>query len=360
MSRSSTAATSLLTARWEIPGVGRLRPRIDAVRILCSATVQSLKSQLPIGDLHRSSHKFEVITYNGREPRVRSVLKITGTADLSPFHLLAKHEALLGRYRIVKAEIAFDVRARARWIPVTSAEEDAREKMLFVIGILGKPRHVRRYLKSEYDPTATPKPGFISAPTFYFEHRKASVALKCYCRRSKRKGRGFGSPCLRIEWTLANKALRRYLGGNQISDLLNADPNKFAAENLRLETVDYLALGKLVSGARLSRRNLVSTTSISLPVKQRFSEPARLFKRTADAVLRKLAHDCVPKFNDFCPADAWVRALRVCSISPAQIRGFLKPPVARKRERPKKLTRTRTISPYRINACFQRIELRSV
>jgi hypothetical protein len=111
---------------------------------------------------------------------------------------------------------------------------------------------------------------------------------------------------------LSIRALTRHLGGNQIHHLATADLNAFLSRNLRLERVDHVALGNL---------------------------------------LRE-----VDKFGDLDAACITSRD------SPAQIRGYLrglrdgKRP--RKRGRPKhKPHYRRPITDYRIDACFQPIEL---
>jgi hypothetical protein len=302
--------SNCLTPRWSIPGIGVLRPRYDAVRIASSATVGTLKKWLPIADLKKASHRFDVVRYRGKYPGLRSEIRVTGTDDLSPWQILAKHEQALGSYRIVQVEIAFDIRPRARANTNgslgESADGNARKKLFALVGLLAKPRHYREYLISVHKPELDPKPGQMAEPTFYFEDRKSSVALKCYCRYSKLKGGDFGGPCVRLEWTLKYKAaINRYLAGNQINDfklkdLLKADLNKFAETNLRLEKVDHLALGELIRGASVGKKSMPVLPPVKAKtVRQQFQDPAYWSRRAVDRVLLLRRSICL----GLCQAD---------------------------------------------------------
>jgi hypothetical protein len=351
--------------QWAIPGIGALRPRYDAVRIVSTATVGALKSLLPVPDLEKASHKFSIVAYRGRYPGLRSEIRVTGTDDLSPWQIMAKHGHLLADYKIVQVEVAFDVRSRARPRDGNdlgqTAADDARSKLFALVGMLAKPRHYRRYLVSFHEPDHDPGPGHLAEPTFYFEDRASSVALKCYCRYSKLPGGRFGAPCVRLEWTLKYKsAINRYLAGNQTSgfrlkDLLQADLGKFAETNLRLEMVDHAAVGKLMRGAIVGMKRKPNLTAIKT-VRQRFQDPAYRLERSAYLVLRDFAHRQEGRLGD------WQHALMVCQNSPAHIRGFLRSLKSKtpKLGRPKKRIRRRAISNHRINACFQPVPLRPV
>jgi len=354
--------------QWSIPDVGVLRPCLDKVRIVSSATVGALKTLLPIGDLKQASHKCDVVKPRGRDPRLRSIVWFVGADDSSPCEFLATREAALASYRVVEAELAFDV--------IAKSDDDAREKLFALVGLLTKPRHFRKYLLMVHKPEQKPKPGYMPEPTFYFEDRRSRVALKCYCRYIKLKGGVFGRPCVRIEWTLRGKAaINRHLGGNKIKDLLNADLNNFLKDNLRLEKVDHVTLGKLLRGARLGGRS----PPVVLPLKtktfhEQFRDPAYWSERGAYLALRDLAYREEERFGD------WELALRTCQNSPAQIRGFLRrlqqierlrsgrlllqaknKKGLRRRGRPKQgRQHRRTISDHRINGCFRRVQLQPV
>jgi hypothetical protein len=268
---------------------------------------------------------------------------IVGSHSANPWPIIVKHEADLGRYRITRAEIAFDVDA--------ASIEVAREGLFALVSQLGKPWHQRRHLFSMHNPDKTPRAGCVAEPTFYLEGRKGSVGLKCYARHQKQPGGGFGGLCVRLEWTLTGKrALTRHLGGNQIQHLATADLNAFLKRNLRLERVDHVALGNLLFPPRPIPPNSQAP----------YNDPDRA-KRAAFLELRLLAEREVDKFGD--PTIAW----RTCRDSPAQIRGYLrglrdgKPQP--KRGRPKDNSKYRTITDfrpitdYRIDACFRPIEL---
>jgi hypothetical protein len=226
---------------------------------------------------------------------------IVGSPSADPWPIIIKHEGDLGRYRITRAEIAFDVEA--------GSIEVARESLFALVSQLGKPWHQRRHLFSVHKPDETPRAGCIAEPTFYFEGRKGSVGLKCYARHQKQPGGGFGGLCVRLEWTLTGKrALTRHLGGNQIHHLATADLNAFLKRNIRLERVDHVALGKLLFPPRPIPPNSQAP----------YNDPDYRAKRAAFLELRLLAEREVDKFGD--PTIAW----RTCRDSPGQIRGYLR------------------------------------
>jgi hypothetical protein len=183
--------------------------------------------------------------------------------------------------------------------------------------------------------------------------------------------------CTRLEWTLKGKpAVERHLGGNKIQHLLSADLNKFAKNNLLLETVDHAALGKLIGGLKLSRKNPPVLSPIkTMTVAQQFKDPAYRSRRAVDLMLRNFAYREFEKFDS-----DWQHALWACQNSPAQIRGYLdrlkkieslrrglshltsqQKKGLRKRGRPRQgRTRRLAISTYRINACFKRKPLEPV
>jgi hypothetical protein len=97
--------------QWAIPGVGLLWPCFDRVQIVSSEAVGALKALLPVAQLERACHSFDVLTYQGPDPRLRSRIVVVGTRNAKPWLNLAHHEAVFGRYSITRAEIAFDVEA---------------------------------------------------------------------------------------------------------------------------------------------------------------------------------------------------------------------------------------------------------
>jgi hypothetical protein len=327
-------------ARWSIPGVGVLHPCIDRVVIVSPVPVGQLRSCLPISDLERASHAFDIITYRGSNPQLRSTLRLTGLQDAALWSILAKHERRLGRYSIVLVEGAFDVHAISVQV--------AQEHLDLLTGMLSKRKHQRGFLRCEHKPNHTPPPGLVSGPTYYFEDRKSGVNLKCYVRHEKLAGGKFGRPITRLEWTLTKKpALVRHLGGNQISDLLQADLNGFLQRNLRLERVDHSAVGKVLRGHPLT------ASSNSMRVGRA--------KAVAYFTLRRFAYREHQR-GHFPSSD---HALKVCQFSPAQIRGYLRELRAGKRRgrgRPKVTPRIqkRAITDYRIDACFKPVMLQRI
>jgi hypothetical protein len=324
-----------------------------------------LKTMLPIDDLKRASHAADVVTHPGKDPRLRSTVWFVCADDRSPCELLATREAFLGIYRVVEAEVAFDVAAKTN--------DEARKKLFALVGLLAKPRHFRKHLLMVQKPEQKPGRGCMAEPTFYFEERRSRAALKCYCRFAKLKGGAFGGPCMRVEWTLKGKAaIERHLGGNKIKDLLKADVNGFLRHNLRLEKVNHIALGRLLSGASLGGKIPSALAPLSSKnIREQLKDPAYWFWRNGLLALRWLAHREEAKFKD------WESALLTCENSPAQIRGLLRElqrrellrrkkslltprqrKGLRKRGRPKQgRLRRRAYSNHRINACFRKIPL---
>ena len=297
--------------QWSIPGVGPLQPCFE---IVSSATVGKLNMLLPIAALKAACHRFELRTCTGPDPRLWSRIIVVGTHAANSWPILARHEAALGRYRVTKAEVAFDVHAQSI--------ADASEKLFALTGMLTKPRHQRRCLWSVHKPASDPRPGYVSAPTCYFEDRKSSVKMKVYARHRKVPSGGFGGPCVRLEWTLVGeRALTRHLGGNKIHHLARADLNAFLKRNLRLERVDHVALGNLIFPPRPIPPNSQAP----------YNDLDYRAKRAAFLALRVLAYREADKFGD--PTAAW----RMCRDSPAQIRGHLR--VLRDRQRRRKRSR---------------------
>jgi hypothetical protein len=284
--------------------------------------------------LVKLSHRFNVTTYTGQDPRLRSRVTAVGTHSLNPWSLLGQHEPVLAQNRVTQAEIAFDISA--------GSMGDARRAMFKLVGMLAKPRHHRRWVLSVHKPEGPTPPGLDAGPTFYFEDSQSSVKLKFYVRYEKLPDGGFGDPCLRLEWTLTGKrALIRHLGGNSIKDLLTADLNAFAKHNIRLERVNYVALGNLFRGV-----NARST--------QPHDEADN--QKTAIRRLRRLAYREHNRFGSFS------LALLICENSPAQIRGYCRElrdgNYWSRRGRPKKHKASRRpVTDYRIKACFQQIPL---
>jgi hypothetical protein len=180
--------------QWSIPGVGPLQPSLDRVEIVSPAPLGKLKKLLPIADLKLACHRFELRTYTGPDPRLRSRMVIVASHGANPWPILAKYEADLGRYRVTKAEIAFDAEA--------DSIDAARDRLFLLVSQLGKRRHQRGHIFSVHKPDDTPRAGYVAEPTFYLEDRNGSVGLKCYVRHQKQPGGGFGGLRVRLEWTL--------------------------------------------------------------------------------------------------------------------------------------------------------------
>jgi hypothetical protein len=172
---------------WRIPGVGVLHPCIDRVVIVSTASVSSLKMLLPLPILKRGFHSFEILTYSGPHPHLRSTIVAVGAGNQRVWQLLKRHEHRLRRYWIIQVEYAFDV--RNRWL------EDVQALLLALIARLDKRWHQRRHLHlPSSKPGARLSEGWLSGmPTAYYEDRRSRVSMKCYGRRSKLPGGRFGA-----------------------------------------------------------------------------------------------------------------------------------------------------------------------
>ena len=337
------------TTQWSVRKIGVLRPCIDRVCIVSAASVGALKHLLPIRDLESASHSFEVLRYQRQHPWLRSRINIVGADNAIPWQILAAHESQLRQYSITLVEIAYDVHA--------SSIEQAREIQRALVKRLGKFRHQLRHVRVVQKPYVDPPPGCTAEPTFYLEDRKARVGLKCYIRRAKLPGGAFGQLCVRLEWTLTYKpTLTRYLNGNQIQDLLALDLDSFLARNIRLEEVDYVALGNVLRRHRIISK-AAPGTNIFGP--ESYDRPDYRAWRAAHLILRRLAYEEV----DRAGADRdWDLAITVAH-SPAYIRAYCrklrdKDQRAKRGDKKKRYLVSRTaITDYRIHQCFDPVQL---
>jgi hypothetical protein len=325
-----------MTSSWAIPGVGELHAHFDRVVIVSPTPVRVLKTRLPDSTLSRTSHYFNITTYAGKNPKLRSKITVSCAQDHNPLAILKKYEALLGRYSVVDVEVAFDT--------ANDNHAGASETLLALVGQLRKPWHRRGHLRVEHKPYGKTPAGCVPEPTFYFEDRKAGVKLKAYMRHQKLAGGGFAQEeHTRLEWTLSRKpAIKRYLYGNKLDNLIRADLNKFLARNLRLERIDHIALGNLF--------RIKTNLGFRKPPTD---EKAR---RAAYFVLRCLA------YRETRDSDDGELMLWICQNSPAQVRGYLMSlrnrTCPRRYIRSKQITRRRKpITDYRINRCFKRVRL---
>ena len=58
-----------------------MHPCIDRVVIVSTASVGSLKTLLPLPILERGFHSFEILTYRGPDPRLRSRIVAVGAGN---------------------------------------------------------------------------------------------------------------------------------------------------------------------------------------------------------------------------------------------------------------------------------------
>jgi hypothetical protein len=337
---------------WRIPGVGILHPSVDRVTLVSPESVGALRALLPYARLKKEFHFFDIISYRGPDPRLKSTITAVGAGSVGPWVLLSKHAKTLGRYRITQAELAFDVKH--------CPGEYLERRLLSLIGRLDKPRHQRGYLHLIDKPSDRLSPGYLPRmPTIYYEDRRSSVAMKCYARKAKLPEGRFGVGVVRLEWTLKGKpALVRHLGGNKIGDLLATDLTAFLGRNLRLARVDHAAVGRLFRVKRSGKYSGAISSSSARSITYQFQDPMYRERRAAFLLLRVLAyrefHRPRSRFA------TWEQALFVCQESPAQVRGYLRElrQPRRRRGRPKKSPiRKLAFTDYRINSCFRPVQL---
>jgi hypothetical protein len=196
-----------------------------------------------------------------------------------------------------------------------------------------------------------PPPGCVDFPTIYYEDRRSTVGLKCYVRKRKYAAGKFGGLCVRLEWTLTGRrALARHLGGNHVHNLTTLNLTKFINRNLRLVRVDYAALGRLFGWREADYPEC------------RDDPWAQPEYRGRHAMLALATY----YFGSNAELDQsdWWRMRRAFHTSPAQVRSLCRRwwrGVSRKkRGRPKQRTmqHRRSVSDYRIDACFRRVQAR--
>jgi hypothetical protein len=331
------------TDRIRLRGIGSGLLHYDHIRIVSTRPVGALKMRLPLVQLRKLSHSFEITRYKGKDPRLRSNIDMVAPKRMA-LALLSRHTADLANHRVTKAEVSIDQSA-----PVIEA---ADKTMRAVVSRIDKPWHQRGHLRTIHKPYDRPPPGRIAElPMIYYEERRATVALKCYARHTKLPSGQFGGLCVHLEWTLTGKrALKRHLGGNQIKNLLTANLREFVKRNLRLVHVDYVAFGKLF----MRPRSMLSASATSADPLNPYCDPDYRAWRTAFLILRWLANREKRKFAD---ED---QALWICKSSPAQIRGFCLEErdrsLKRRRGRPRRYeARRQTLTDYKIRACFPRV-----
>jgi hypothetical protein len=328
-----------------------------------------LRNRLPVADIRRAGHRFNLVTYQGRDSRLQSVVNLTCAQNLDPLAILGGWTDVLGTHSVVEVELAFDV--------AVDSIERARESLFALVRILGKRRHQRGFVLTVHAPDRAAPPGLLPEPTLYLEDRKSGVKIKCYIRKAKLPAGGFGDLVVRLEWTLTRKpAIERYFGGNQISNLLDADLDAFLEGNIRLERVDHVALGNLFRGLQIAAPHAGVPDHVhggrdhghaddgdhghdhdGARVRHQWSDPGYWPRRAALLVLRSLAYRELDKFT------SWEQALLICQHSPAQIRGYCRElrdgrrPSRRGRPRGRGLQRRLPVTDHRINRCFRKVGL---
>ncbi|TPL10187.1 hypothetical protein FJ938_05630 [Mesorhizobium sp. B2-4-14] len=343
-----------------IPETGTFQPTFDAISICTDVPKAQLRQLLPIEELERCSHAFKLEKRRGKRG---SRLKIVCLPDKEALKLLQQHEHALGPYRATKVEAAFDIDA--------SSEKSALVGRDSLLRQLGKVNHERGYItfvsESKKGRPLTDKElenrGLFRHPTIYFEHDKSAHNLKIYIRRRKLAQGQFGSPVVRLEWTSKrSRAVRAHFGGDQISDLINANLESYLHRFLVLEQIDYVKLGKLLAPKtvmRPSKRTSITTRANTPPVAALFREVDFRAGRVAHLALKVLEQrgGRQIKARRDVPEEIW-------QSSPAQIKGRLRDAIrTMKAKRPSKNTtkrrrRRHALTTKKLAECFTTIPLR--
>ena len=338
---------------------GRIRCSYDKLEIVSSAWPGWLWKKLPIKELRRVSHSFNIREVD-QNPYYRSrIILVCVPGDRSPLELLMAQEPHLLAYAVTVAEIAADALA--------GSAKQARDNHFASIGWVSKRRCVRGKVIVAYDDKQEVPEGLIEGPTLYYEDARSSVAFKSYCRHDKARGGRFSTqPITRWESTLKGSAIKRYFGGNQLVDLLKADLQAFVARNIRDQRVDYAALGKLLA-PRSYGRNVARVTTRraeNKPVRRYIDDPDFWAAQVAYRTLRLHWYKDLEGCTDCTcegPCAKHHVALKMWQHSPAMIRGLLdrlrKGERRRKPGRPRKeiVERRWPITSYKINRCFTAI-----
>jgi hypothetical protein len=310
--------------------VGTFRPSFDQVEIAMCDYPAPLHRLLPIESLVEFSHRFQIDELTDH-PHYRSKIKLTCAQNEQPIWIFNQWTHVLAPHSLTKAELAFDIKVKS--------SAHGWQVLLWLVRHLGKTRHQRCKVVVFDEPSATDAAyGQLPFPTFYFEDRSSSVALKLYMRLEKLPQERFGGIVVRLEWSLKGSAVRRHLRGKQVSDLLDADLNGFLRKNLVLETLDTVALGRLLA-PRQARTDA------------RARRVAGLFAR-------------INAYNEWNGIGDWEIAYLISRWSPAQVRGNLKALRAKaqapKKGRPPKIPKKQSVpvTDYRINKCFNEVPIR--
>ncbi|MER9105734.1 hypothetical protein NKH95_17525 [Mesorhizobium sp. M0848] len=338
-----------------IPGIGTFQPTFDAVNICTDVPKDQLEQILPKKQLEQRSHAFQIENRHGRQGSRLKIVCLPGKAVL---RLLKKHEAALGSYWANKVEAAFDLDAGSVKGALLLRDWQLRH--------LDKVNHKRGYIgfvsKAKKGPSLTAerlkRRGLFDHPTVYFEHDKAAHNLKIYIRRRKLALRQFGSIITRLEWTSkGRRAVKAHFGGDQLSDLINANLESYLHRFLVLEQIDYVKLGKQLSPRTVmrhakptnARANAVQVTALFRSVDYRA-------RRVAHLAIKVLEQREWPQIAEV-PEEVW-------RSSPAQIKGrfrnALRKMQARRRAK-KPASRRRQRHPLtmkKLQTCFTRIPLR--
>lgn len=336
-------------SRWRIPGIGRLWPSFDRVVIISEAPTGLLCDLLRPAIAH-ACHSINIIDYNGDNPLALSEITIVGTRFTDPWSILAHYEPLLRRYWITTVEVAADIDV--------GTVRNAKRILRKLLSMISKCRHKRGCVWIEYNPDKEPPEGCAPTPTYYFEHGWSTFGLKLYIRRQKLPGGAFGrcnQYSVRIEWTIKrSRALKRHLGGNRAHDLLIFDLNSFIEGNLRLERVNYIALGNLLRRQPVKPRRSVVDPTLRRPYNTHYLAVHAAYRFLRLRALRRLE-----EANRHLRDQRFIYSEQqrlICLRSPADIRAYLRE--LRGRPRNQVLARKKTITNYGINACFKQIKLR--
>ncbi|RWN24293.1 hypothetical protein [Mesorhizobium sp.] len=340
-----------------IPGIGTFQPTFDRINICSDVPKADLDQLLPVPQLQVCSHSFKIEKQRGKRG---SRLVLVCLPDRKALELLREYEPVLGSYRVTIVEAAFDIDV--------ASEKEALFVRDWLACHLGKINHERGYItfvdKQKTGKRLTDaelkKRGLFDHHTIYLEHHKSAHNLKIYIRNKKLAEKRFGSTITRLEWTSKrSRAVKAHFGGDQLSDLINADLEGYLRRFLVLEQVDYVDLGRLLAPKTLRKLTSTSRRQGVIPVVRLFRDREYRAKRVAHLAIKVLEHR-----ERSQPKEVRSVAEEVWRSSPAQLKGRFRDAITKMqaKRRTRKLTmrrnKRRPLTMKKLEACFTKIPLR--
>ena len=305
---------------------------IDRVRIASSISKRSLVQRPAIRALRAQFPSVNVTTIE-LGPK-RSAVEFTYVPGKRFRHCLAAAEPDFGSYSVTRLELALDFPARS--------EHHARELVEYLVKHVRKRWHRRKRVLPLQKMGHSPPIGIIEGPTWYWEDRSGSTAMKLYARYPKFPIRRRGTkPLARLEWTLTRaQNVSKKTGIRTVRDILHySGGQRFIDAHLRLESLNWHKFGKWLdpgSKVSISRNGFI------------YDGP----RRTAAMWIRSMAANDVPLYRG--DSQEYDRAILLWS-SASQIRGYLRTPNSKPGRPTVWAAKVRKLSPGKIDRFFEKI-----